>query len=155
MAFAFISVFLTDSQLSMQLPNQLFERSLFFSLPLSLFPNLVYGCCCCFFPPRWSKINQPICHPPLPPLPLSSPPPVYLPAAYYPSPLSVMLSVSSTCFHLRVAAISLANIQPANAEFLDADSQGSHAQTSGKKKIVNGGVNTEEKHRFRSNLVLH
>lgn len=67
------------------------HRSLHFP---SLFPHLVY-----FPPARRSKMNQPVCHPPLPPLSLSFPPPVYLFAACYLIPLSLMLTTAPTCFH--------------------------------------------------------
>lgn len=131
---------------------------LVFSPPLSLFPNLVYGCCvffCFFFPPRWSKINQPICHPPLPPLPLSSPT----------SCLSAgcVLSLTIICYVKR--SLHLLS-SPCRRYFTRQHSVGKcrifrpgqpgiARSDLGKKKNVNGGVNTEEKHRFRSNLVLH
>lgn len=64
-------------------------------------PNLAHGCC------RRVQNKSASCRPPLPPLPLSLPPPVYLPAAYDASPLSVMLSVASSCFHLSVLLLYL------------------------------------------------
>lgn len=89
---------------------------------LLLFPNLVH-----VFPAHWSKMNQPICHPPVPPLyfchfhllficrlciiPLMVP------------PLSLMLNVASNCFHPCATALYFPTFTQSTHIFLDVTSR--------------------------------